>query len=248
MKKIFTLTILIFIVSSTIFAQCNMDRHNTTWYDGWTSCTATLSPNSTRGESHWIMYNLGYKYQLKSSYWWNHNELDHLDNGAKTIVVDVSDDGMIWNEWGTFELQQASGTNIYEGSEGPDFSGIEAQYLLFTVLNNYGGACYGIGEVKIDVDFISSTTIADADPKYLDINAFPNPFKDQITIAPSSSLGNDYSITIEDLLGKTVATLPSSSTKNAQITFDGSSLRSGVYFVVLSKEGKTVRKKILKVE
>lgn len=247
MKKILLLLVTIFFVTTSNFAQCNLDRHNTTWYDGWTSCTSSLSPNVDRGESHWIMYNLGYKYQLKSSYWWNYNEVDQLNNGAKTIVVDYSEDGFTWNEWGTFELQQASGTNTYEGSQGPDFNGLEAQYLLFTILNNHGGDCYGVGEVKIDVDFISTTDIVGLDNS-LDIAAYPNPFKDQVTIVLPAGLGNDYNISIEDVLGQTATSLSSTKINDSRVVFNGTNLRSGVYFVVLSKEGKTIRKKVLKVE
>ncbi|MFM2394354.1 MAG: hypothetical protein RLZZ546_2336, partial [Bacteroidota bacterium] len=70
-----------------------MDQHSTTWYDSWISCNSSLSPNEARGEGHWILYNLGYNYALGDSYWWNANEADAINNGIKTIAIDVSLDG-----------------------------------------------------------------------------------------------------------------------------------------------------------
>ena len=149
--KQFIYTLALVIISQQLFAQCALDRHNTTWYNAWTSCSPSANPNSDRGESHWLKYDLGYIYLLKDSKLWNANHPDLLSNGLNEVVIDYSIDGVNWEEWGTFTIAQASGQNLYEGITGPDFEEILAQYVLITAISNHGGDCYSLSELKINV-------------------------------------------------------------------------------------------------
>ena len=142
-----------------IKAQCFPDRHNTSWFDSWISCEASQNPNSSRGISHWILYDLGHTYKLKKMHVWNLNDPDNLNDGLKNIAIDYSSDGNTWQEYGNAVLPKASGKSIYEGSEILDFGGINTRYLLITAKNNYGGKCFGLSELRIGVAPITGTEL-----------------------------------------------------------------------------------------
>lgn len=145
-------TIILLLLFQGLQAQCYPDRHNTNWFDAWTSCTPSPNPNTTRGDGHWILYNLGHLYELKDSKFWNANHPDFLQDGLKDVVIDYSVDGINWEEWGTFTLPMATGDKTYEGSTGPDFTATTARYVLITAMDNHGGNCYSMSELKINVD------------------------------------------------------------------------------------------------
>ncbi len=79
----------------------------------------------------------------------------------------------------------------------------------------------------------------------------PNPVQNQLhlyfdaTIKPEDRIGKN--VVILDLAGKTVATLPLSSTDNINsATLDVSSLKSGMYMLSVTADGKTINQKFLK--
>ncbi|NBC09147.1 MAG: hypothetical protein GVY26_18300, partial [Bacteroidetes bacterium] len=115
MKRNILFFLLFALAASTVSAQCFLDRHNTTWYDGWISCTPSMNPNAARGESHWILYDLNYAYGLYQMHLWNTNAPDYLTSGLQDIAIDISNDGTTWTEVGEFQLPMADGTPTYEG-------------------------------------------------------------------------------------------------------------------------------------
>jgi len=117
MKSILSFLILCFM-SSIISAQCYPDRHNTASTSAWISCSQTPNPNSIRGNSHWVKYDFNNTYELSQMTFWNYNETDHTNQGIQDIVIDYSLDGQEWIEWGTYTMEQASGSSIYEGDLG----------------------------------------------------------------------------------------------------------------------------------
>ena len=119
-KTLFHILIICLFFTKSIIAQCYPDRHSTTWFDGWVSCETSANPNAAYGETHWIMYDFGYEYQLLESVFWNSNEPDNINFGIQEFNVDYSKDGITWTNLGTYTLNQAPGTSIYEGEEGPD--------------------------------------------------------------------------------------------------------------------------------
>lgn len=134
---------------SSISSQCLPDRHSSTWYDGWISCEEKDNPNPIRGISHYIMYELDDIYYLYEMKIWNMNAPDLLDYDIQNVIVDISDDGSNWTEYGQFTFSQATGKNDYEGTEELNFNGTKAKYVLLTPTSNYGGSCYGLSEIKI---------------------------------------------------------------------------------------------------
>lgn len=136
-------------LSFNLYSQCYPDRHSTARNAGWTSCEMSANPNTQRGTSHWIMYNLNIKYPLGILNFWNHNHPDELDYGIKNIVIDISNDGQKWTEVARYEVPMANASGFYEGQEGPNLNGYEARFLLITALDNYGGECYSLGEIRV---------------------------------------------------------------------------------------------------
>jgi Secretion system C-terminal sorting domain len=244
MKKIYLLLFSVVYLASAD-AQCFMDQHNTNWNDGWLSCETSASPNTNRGKGHWIMYSLGYKYALGQSRFWNHNEADALNNGVRSFALDVSLDGIDWTEWKVFDLPMAPGSPIYEGVDGPDLEKIPARYILLTALDNYGGPCYGFAEMKVDVEVLSQT---ENETDCVSINAFPNPFTDQVYINVSGKCAKNGNIVMEDLMGRQVTTPQSIGSSSNTITINTVHLTPGIYVVKLSSEEGTTLKKVIKAE
>lgn len=240
------------LYSTPLQSQCYLDRHNTTWHDAWTSCNKKASPNPKRDSSHWIMYQLGYEYTLGESYFWNHNTPTSLNYGAKKIAIDYSLDGATWNNWGDFTLQKANGSKYYEGEKGPNLKGLKAAYLLLTILDNYGGPCTSIAELKIDVLRSSNTTayrpsLPGAD--CLSALTYPNPFKSIVGLDITNTCNESYSYHIEDVMGRKISASTQITQKGLYNTnFNGSQLGNGVYFLVVNSGNASVRKKIMKVE
>jgi hypothetical protein len=244
MKKfVFLLVIMLYI--QTIDAQCIPDRHSTSWYDGWVSCTASQSPNPDRGISHWIMYNFGQPYSLTTSKLWNSNDPAYLEYGLQGYAVDYSLNGVTWTTLGTFSAPLASGSPFYEGAEGPDFGNAIAQYVLVTALSNYGGNCFGFSEIKIN---IKTQGIGIEEKTLTEIVAYPNPFTDVLNVKFfRSSASLQAFAEIYDLTGRNVYnkafTLPQTQGE-VTLSLDDMNLVPGIYNLQI-RYGKEM--KVLKV-
>jgi hypothetical protein len=248
-----TLLFLLFILaaSTSMLAQCFLDRHNTTWYDGWISCTPSLNPNPTRGESHWILYNLNYPYELFQLHIWNTNAPDYWADGMQDIAIDISNDGVSWTEVGEFRLPMADATPTYEGIDLFDFDGTVAQYVLITGLTNHGGNCYGLSEIRIDV--ADEVVVADREPvkpACMTARVFPNPLN-----AASKAIISDLcsfapiTYSIEDVSGRTIQSGQLTPTaREVEVNLEASALTAGSYILSLQQLGAVRRLKIIKVD
>ena len=155
-NKLFALWVsLVFLClnsSYTLNAQCNAPGHSTNEKDSWLSCQTSTNPNTIRGDSHWLQYDLGYVYELGATTFWNYNVANFTNKGFKQIAIDYSLDGVDWKDAGTFQLPEAEGDAGYEGTPGLDLTGITARYVLITALSNWNnGTCAGLSEVRFDV-------------------------------------------------------------------------------------------------
>ncbi len=226
-------------------AQCYPDRHSTSWFDSWISCETSINPNSIYGETHWTMYDLGYIYALTNSKLWNINEPNNLSYGIKNYTIDFSLDGNTWNYLGDFTLSQANGLSNFEGEEGPDFGNISARYILITPTSNYGGDCFGLSELKIELG--DPTDVIDEE---LGFNAlvFPNPFDTNINIK-MVTLFQDKPITyaLYDILGRVIIEniIEDVSVINS-INLNKSGLSSGVYILTIEQNNKKKSFKLIK--
>jgi len=144
-----SLVLLFFFFNIHVTAQCLDDTHSTNQSDSWLSCQMSVNPNVVRGNSHWVMYDLGYNYILGATTIWNFNVENETGKGFKNIILDYSLDGITWIEAGQFQLPQASGNSNYTGYDGFDLGGVEARYVLLTTVDNWiGGGCAGISKLK----------------------------------------------------------------------------------------------------
>jgi len=132
-------------------AQCFGDRHNANTDNSWLSCSPSENPNSDKGNSHWIMYNLGGLHALEEVIIWNYNHVDNAANGIQTFTIDLSIDGEEWLEMGTYSLDMSTGSAYYEGDYITNLNKQVAQYILLTATENHGGTCYGFSELKVTI-------------------------------------------------------------------------------------------------
>ncbi len=150
MRLFITVTFFCFAASSML-GQCFVDRHNTNTETGWISCTPSTNPNASRGQSHWIMYDMTFDYALDMLHVWNFNHPAQLNNGARQVAIDISNDGLSWINAATVQIAQSTGSSFYEGQDIIDLSGNRARFVLLTILSNWGGGCFAISEVRIGV-------------------------------------------------------------------------------------------------
>ena len=57
-------------------------------------------------------------------------------------------DSETWQLVDTFYLNQSDASGFYEGDFVADIGGRTGNYILITALDNYGGDCYGLSEIK----------------------------------------------------------------------------------------------------
>jgi len=156
--------------NNRLHAQCNASTYSTSAKDSWLSCETSMNPNISRGNSHWLQYDLGYFYELGPTKFWNYNVTNLTGNGFKQVAIDYSLDGITWTEAGTFQLPEADGDSNYDGVAGVDLAGIQARYVLITAISNWNGEpCAGLSEVRFEInessgscgDFIVTQNISD---------------------------------------------------------------------------------------
>jgi len=150
-KNIFLIAFSFILLSQFLSAQCFQDRHHTSPESAWESCTANPNINTSRGTGHWILYNLGANYDLGQLHFWNYNIPGETNKGMKNIIIDYSTNATNWGGGVTFRIDQAPGSGFYEGQAGPQLSGVTARYVLITALDNHGGSCTGLSEVRIGI-------------------------------------------------------------------------------------------------
>ena len=143
--------LLTLILSNSSFGQC-VDQGNT-WNKSWKSCTVSNSPNASRANSHWLLFEFEEPQNIDSTHIWNANRTGESDMGVKTAIIDYSTDDSSWIELGTFNFPQGSEQSNYEGFTGPNFGGIWVKKILITVIETYGnGPCASLAEIQFQVN------------------------------------------------------------------------------------------------
>ena len=249
MKKLFLMICLCFFAGNLLFSQCNADRHSAKITDQWMSCERQVNPNSIRGNTHWILYDFGQSYGLKNSTFWNCNVYGQTNSGIQSYVVDTSNDGETWNQFGQFTLTQAEASTFYEGEAGPDFGGLTARYVLITSLNEYGGDCACLSEIRFETSGIVSDVLEVAE---LDISFIlaPNPASDQVQL----SIGNDQAsfmaeISLLDQAGRLIRQFENPINKgDTKIDISTSDLQSGNYLVKIQSQDKILTRKLIVIQ
>jgi hypothetical protein len=249
MKKILFLISVIVMMQQFAFSQCYPDRHSTNFFDGWISCEAAVSPNPIRPESHFIMYDFGKVFKLGQMTIWNSNDPSHLDYGMQNVAIDYSTDGANWYTAGDYTFSQASGLSTYEGEEGPHLNDIEARYLLITALTNYGGACFGLSEMRVEGEQVIISDIEDiATLECVDVTIYPNPFAEQMTMVLSPGCNGALRVIVYDASGRMLSSEKTNLVNGQEKTIQlGKDLPAGTYSLYLEYGGKSVQRNIVKM-
>ncbi|NND77995.1 MAG: T9SS type A sorting domain-containing protein [Flavobacteriales bacterium] len=249
MKKLVFIASAILMIQGTAYAQCFEDRHNGNWFDGWVSCTPSDNPNPARGESHWIFYDLHHTYSLGESRFWNYNDPSNTDRGLDQVAIDYSTDGVNWNQLGIYNFPEAPGISTYEGFEGPDLGGVFAKYILITAGSNHGGDCYGLSELRIQVeDVIISDVTEIEDNGCMNVIVYPNPSSIDFTAKITSQCPEIIVWDLYDAQGKLVVNgRTNASVEENFIGIDANDFPGGLYHLVLRQGNSIVRKPLIKL-
>lgn len=129
------------------YEPCNVTRQiDNNPENNWLSCSKDNNPNALRDSSHWIMYDFGQRYEIYDSYVWNYNVEGAEELGFENVSIDISDDGVNWTEFGTYNWPLSMGESPYNGFVGPNFNATYARYILITSLD-IDNSCRGIGKM-----------------------------------------------------------------------------------------------------
>lgn len=206
------------LANYTPFPKCGLtDQLDTRPENAWLSCSVSDNPNPERERGHWIMYDLGQRYEMISSQIWNYNVAGQTQNGFEIVSIDYSEDGNTWERLGNYNWPLAPGENGYGGFNGPDFNNIRARYILIQSLDDTT-TCRGLSKVAFHaVVCPEMNTVCDdgnentVDDKYNDmcecqgINLFVNPCDETIVLLQDTMLnqqviGAEISITSEEIV------------------------------------------------
>ncbi len=120
--------------------------------DSWLSCQETTNPNPAHGNSHWIMYDFDEVLKIERNRYWNYNVENETGKGAKTVVIDYSDNQSTWTNLGTYQWDEASGQNGYLGDSILALNGVQLRYLLITIIDSWDNLpCAGFSEILFDI-------------------------------------------------------------------------------------------------
>lgn len=129
------------------YDKCNVtDQLDNNSENNWLSCAVSPNINPLRNDGHWIMYDLGERHELHQTQIWNYNVLNETIKGFENVAIDYSEDGVTWNEYGSYSWPVAPGSSGYSGFSGPDFQGTYARYVLISCLDA-APSCKGLGKV-----------------------------------------------------------------------------------------------------
>lgn len=249
MKNHLYILIPLVLLSELVQAQCFPNRHSTNFFDGWISCEPAKSPNSLRPPGHFIMYDFGKVYELGQMQIWNTNDPAHLDWGMRDVAIDYSANGENWIHAGDFTFPQASGLSTYEGAAGPYLNKVEGRFLLITALNNYGGICYGLSEMKVSAEEVIISAVDEvATLDCVEVSLYPNPFVEKITMSLTPGCNGNLRYVIFDALGHSLLSEKISLTAGKNETIDiGSNLAPGTYMLSIESGEKSIQKRVVKM-
>ncbi len=174
------------------FGQCFPDRHNTSWNEVGTSCEVQPNPNKEREAGHWISYDFGNTYRLGEAHIWNINAPEILNQGFREFHIDYSTDGNAWKNLGFYTINQASGLSTYEGESIGSFSGDTTRFVLLTEESNWGGACSGLAELRIEGVEIVARLNSIASGDCFKASIYPNPHSGSFNFGLQSAVREPF--------------------------------------------------------
>lgn len=246
MKQIYLLVLCCVLSFSTVTAQLYIDRHSTDPADGWKSCSKKMNPNPEMGEGHWIEFAFDSIHVLSNLKLWNHNDPHHLEDGVSRIEVQYSLDHELWKSAGEFDVKKSQGSSFYEGEDLGTLNDLQAKYVVITALDNHGGKCYGIDEIRIGISEVMTST---TDPELMQaVRIYPQPISDELNIHIELSRAQTVEYQILNSLGQVVQSDSWSTTSGKnRMMIQISAWAAGTYWLKMQIDGKYVQKKFIKL-
>lgn len=243
MSKISALLLFLFFLNKCV-AQCTDDNlHSSGLSDSWISCSPRINPFLNRGVGHWILYEFDEAKDVNRINIWNIVHPDYLNYGVKNIRMEVSTDGKNWSSSQDLAVSigSADATYLGESIDVPDF---RAKYVLFTLLENYGGKCWGFSEVKFN---LGNTTDTEEHEISKEIVISPNPFSEFTTIRIDGSEGDRIYYEIIDIQGRILTRQNISLNTNKEFQIIGNGLITGTYFIKIYNQDLLQTQKLVVV-
>ena len=245
MIKLLHVVLITIFFSVISFGQCLEEKaHNSSINSVWMSCQKSINPLTEIGQTHWILYEFEKTESIESLKIWNINHEENLTAGAKRMRVDVSKDGASWSNLGVLQLEMAKASKNYLGQEITTLGTFEAQFVLFTILENHGGACSGLAEVQFNLGQGTTPTV----DEYLSsrITISPNPADEFFNITLNGIKSNTYSYQLVDMTGRVIMQDVSQNYGDqSEIDIESVALPDGQYALRLSTDEGMVSKKII---
>jgi len=157
-----------------------------------------------------------------------------LKDGIKKIAIDISLNGLEWEEVAEFELAESKGSGFYTGEAGPDLKGRVAKYILLSGLENYGGECFGLSEIRIGMTpaIINTVYNQDKTKPLIYLSLYPNPSEGQINVAINGFGVGDVKYTVTNVSGVILKEgLWKIESQFQQIKSLQADLESGIYYL-----------------
>ncbi|NSL87346.1 glycosyl hydrolase family 8 [Chitinophaga solisilvae] len=173
------------------------------------------------------------------------------DTRKASFDIQISQDGASWTNVATGK--QSSGTS--NAFESFNFTGVTAKYVRILGHGNNVNAWNSYTEVKVKTTTqlartagLNAVDDAPAKANTLSVNAFPNPFRDNLTITYNVQRSGPGSLTVYNVSGQPIAILANGqlSAGTHQATFQAGRHPGGVYILKLVQQGNVVIKRIVK--
>ena len=119
------------------------ETHSATPEDMWLSVPSG-------DESLWIRYQFDATYKLQQMMVWNYNAPSEASDGfgLKDVTIEYSTDGATWSVLKDVQLARATGADGEAVGTVVNLGGISAKFVRLLVQSNWGGAQYGLSEVR----------------------------------------------------------------------------------------------------
>jgi len=235
------------LLTTGVVAQCLDDQaHNTSNNSIWMSCTPSTNPLAEIGQTHWILYEFDEIQAIESIHIWNINNPDELTSGAKRIRMDISPDGASWTNMGVALIDMAEASEDYIGQDISEYGSFEAQFVLLTIIENHGGLCSGLSEVRFNLGVGTTPTIDEVLAQSIIVS--PNPADDFINISIADIETDEISYQLVDMTGRVllrdVVDINSSVTDLELTTTD---IVDGTYTISMQTDQGSIAKRIIVV-
>lgn len=153
--------------------------------------------------------------------------------------MDYQNAGGQWKEYGVFDIKVGDGSGFYEGENIDIPETFQASQVLIQITENYGGACYGIAEVKMGTQSATVPT-EDISEEHFDITIMPNPFSQFTSVTIGDLEKSEISYEIMNGTGQILDNrIVKTHNGTAQFEIDAKELPSGTYFLKI-KDGLRV--------